>query len=282
MGKYDYDYEESIKKTNLNELTITNVDGGPNPTLSNNGIFKNNIYAVEVVFRDIKDKLKMHIKEADVVVGCVAWLTSEDIIEELAKKKVSIIVQKEDFLRPDMSYNKGNGEWKRKLRNMYNSIPHSMSRLDEDIPSPLRSMSYCSDDIIHSIRCCGVYNNSKQKPNMHNKFLIFCKEIKKPYDVALNDYIKENKNEDNVYDLIKSFKQQYDQHKYIINTIPYAVWTGSFNFSKNSELSFENVIIIHDKDIAQKYFEEWANICALSEPLDWESEYIEPEWRIGS
>ncbi|HEY6900413.1 MAG TPA: hypothetical protein VI233_07215, partial [Puia sp.] len=37
------------------------------------------------------------------IVGCVAWLTSLPILDALAQcKNVQILVQKEDFLRPDI------------------------------------------------------------------------------------------------------------------------------------------------------------------------------------
>jgi phosphatidylserine/phosphatidylglycerophosphate/cardiolipin synthase-like enzyme len=63
---------------------------------------------------------------------------------------------------------------------------------------------------------------------------------------------------------------------------PAAVWTGSFNFTNNGGDSIENAVIIHDPVIATAYLNEWAQVFALSEPLDWESEYIAPEWRIGT
>ena len=51
----------------------------------------------EVFFRNIREHLVEKIAEADVVVGCVAWLTCEHILRALAKKKVFVVVQKEDF-----------------------------------------------------------------------------------------------------------------------------------------------------------------------------------------
>ena len=34
--------------------------------------------------------------------------------------------------------------------------------------------------------------------------------------------------------------------------------------------------------IVQAYYQEWGQVFALSEPLDWESEWVEPEYRIGT
>lgn len=58
---------------------------------------------VEVVFNKLEDRLIGLLRECDAVFGCVAWVTSEPILRALAKKQaVSLIVQKEDFLRPDL------------------------------------------------------------------------------------------------------------------------------------------------------------------------------------
>lgn len=62
---------------------------------------------------------------------------------------------------------------------------------------------------------------------------------------------------------------------------PYAVWTGSFNFSKTATQSFENALYILEPSIVQAYFSEWSQLTALSEPLNWESVSIFPEWMIG-
>jgi phosphatidylserine/phosphatidylglycerophosphate/cardiolipin synthase-like enzyme len=60
------------------------------------------------------------------------------------------------------------------------------------------------------------------------------------------------------------------------------VWTGSFNFTYTGTRSFENAIYIEDPEVSRAYFNEWEQIAALSEPLDWESPYVAPQWRIGS
>ena len=80
---------------------------------------------------------------------------------------------------------------------------------------------------------------------MHNKFLLFCK-----------------KDDERVR--------------------PYAVWTGSFNLSRNSSKSLENAILITNKDIIWAYYREYIEMLLLSNPIDWDEDYLEPEWRIGS
>jgi len=63
---------------------------------------------------------------------------------------------------------------------------------------------------------------------------------------------------------------------------PYEVWTGSFNFTKNATYSFENAVLSKDQNIVGAFFREFGQIAALSESLDWETEWTAPDWRIGS
>lgn len=205
----------------------------------------------QVYFRNIERHLLRYIEEAHVVLGCVAWLTSEPILEALATKDyISIIVQKEDFLRPDMDSGNRNS-WKKWLQEKYMSLQSSLDRFMFD--NFLRYVSYCADPSIEAIRCVGNYNRDKQPafPRMHNKFLIFAKIV------------------------------EVDEDSWG-RVIPYGVWTGSFNLTKNATYSFENAIYTTDSEIVRAYYKEYGQIASMSEPLDWESDWIEPEWRIGS
>jgi phosphatidylserine/phosphatidylglycerophosphate/cardiolipin synthase-like enzyme len=87
-------------------------------------------------------------------------------------------------------------------------------------------------------------------PRMHHKFIVFCR------------------NEEST--------SGYSNYE------PYAVWTGSFNFTKNAGFSFENAVFLRDERLAMAYFREYAEIAAISEPLNWDSEWIQPQWRDGS
>src|SRR2546426_5099329 len=76
---------------------------------------------VKAIFKNLEGALIKEIRQADVVVGCVAWLTSEAILKALAcRQHVSIIVQKEDFLRPDLTSRRG---WTGMLRRLYGALP---------------------------------------------------------------------------------------------------------------------------------------------------------------
>jgi len=63
---------------------------------------------------------------------------------------------------------------------------------------------------------------------------------------------------------------------------PFAVATGSFNWTFNSAKSLENLVVVRDGAVAGAYLQEWSQIFALSEPLNWQSEWVKPQWRIGT
>ncbi|MEI7487550.1 MAG: hypothetical protein WCJ72_09105 [Chryseobacterium sp.] len=220
----------------------------------------------EIYFRNLEDAIIRHIDQASYVYGCVAWLTNFKILNALQNtKNVGIVVQKEDFLRPDTSFNSKSGkDWKTDLRKAYTSLPgsnrqlgdkddirHAWHQIDElsdhKLDAGLRKISYLN--FSHSwdwqpVRCMGNYNREKNPafPRMHNKFLIFCNE----------------------------------KHT------PYGVWTGSCNLSENSNKSLENAIYLEGKEAVWAYFNEFQQIFALSEPLDWEQDWCQPEFRIGT
>src|SRR2546422_11554601 len=57
-----------------------------------------------VFFKQIEKHLLDHIEQYKIIVGCVAWLTNDRILKALAKKEgISLVIQKEDFLRPDLA-----------------------------------------------------------------------------------------------------------------------------------------------------------------------------------
>lgn len=204
---------------------------------------------VTAVFRDLKEHLIEEIQKHDVVIGCMAWLTEPDILAALAEKTfVSIVVQKEDFLRPDKTLP---DNWKSVLRSGYDLIGNSNKLSRYDFPF-LSRFSYCDDPSISGVRCVGNHNKTRKPafPRMHNKFVVM-------------GYLCD---EPDGKDCL----------------LPWTVWTGSFNFTANGGDSLENAVIIRAPEIATAYMHEWEQITAISEPLDWESAWVEPEWRMGS
>ena len=203
-----------------------------------------------VYFKNLESCLVDLIGRAHVVVGCVAWMTNRPILEALRRKAgVSIIVQKEDFLRPDAGK-----LHKPSLRKLYDSL----TSLDRSGFRLLGSMSTSGPRDLEAVRCVGV-RSSPVSPKMHHKFAVFC-ERRESNDSAAEE----------------AFFDDY------IVPVPYAVWTGSFNFTYTGTCSFENAVYIEDPEISRAYFNEWEQVAALSEPLDWERPYVAPEWRIGT
>lgn len=203
---------------------------------------------VEMFSTDLEDRLSAFIREAEFVVGCMAWFTNPTVLDALANVRdgCQIVVQKMDFLRPDVD-SSGSAAT---IRAAYGRL-----RCDHDrytLPGHANRISYCSDPSVEPVRCAGIRGNGTV-PRMHHKFMVACRSRV----LARGD-------------------------GYHPAMIPFAVWTGSFNATKNGERSLENAVIIRSEAIAQAYAREWSHVLAMSEPLDWTSEYVEPEWRFGS
>lgn len=229
---------------NLNEFKIQ-TDGKP-VELQDYSVH-NFESQVSAIFRNQKEFLIERISHYSFIVGCIAWLTDFDIIRALSKvDKVAIVLQKEDFLRPDTHRT---DNWKRKLQEAYSSLKESDDRFLW--PGLMGQLSVCVDPTIQPIRCVGNHNKDKNPafPRMHNKFLVF------------GDYIEEK----------SGIELKLNE-----------VWTGSYNFTTNAINSFENVVVIKNSEIAWAYYNEFCQMFALSEPLDWESDWCEPEFRIGT
>jgi len=240
------------KNVDLNRAKIVNGEG-PNRKLIDNSIRDINAN-VSIIFRGHKELLLQKISQYNYIVGCIAWLTDFEIIKAFSKvEHISIIVQKEDFLRSDL--NAGNS-WKNDLRKAYNGLS-VFFRLD-GYGGLLSELSYMLDTGNNAaIRCIGNYNRDKKPafPRMHNKFLVF------------SNYIEGKQIGDNFIEPIINYQE---------------VWTGSYNLTKNAENSLENVVLIKNNKIAEAYYNEFCQIFALSEPLDWETDWSEPEFKIGS
>lgn len=227
---------------------------------------------VSVYFRGIEKEIIKRIKRYPVVCGCVAWLSDFDVIDALSKnnKRVSIVVQKEDFLRPDGE----DSGFKERLKNAYEKVPHLFHRHklpescvsvqaalsgygDGDLLDPRRDMSSHiwpslreKPNYVHPFRCAGRYIPlEKSFPRMHNKFLVFC-------DVGTDGV--------------------YNDHY-----IPREVWTGSYNMSATARLGFENGVAIKSEKLALAYAQEYSEILMLSEPLNWVNDWVDPEYTWG-
>lgn len=216
--------------------------------------------APQVLFHDLENALIAFLAGAELVVGCVAWLTSGPILDALAALPgVALLVQKEDFLRPDFGAAAG---WKNHLRARYAALHEGPSRLN--YLGILGGASTSLDDIVAPVRCLGNYNRAKSPafPRMHHKFAVRC-------------------HTESFYALLDPTDPS--DKVYLVETVvPDAVWTGSYNWTKNAGRSFENALILRDDASVDAYFDEWQQLMLLSESLDWETDWVDPEWRLGT
>jgi hypothetical protein len=248
--------KDFMTNLNLHDLAIV-VDDGPPQQLEDYSTKTSSPHfdTVEVMFRDQESRLVDIIKtfENGAIFGCIAWLTSTPILKALGKcKNVQIIVQKEDFLRPDID-TKNIDKWKSDLWKLYSNLKCDIER--HQFREPMGHLSVCGDPTVDGIRCVGNHNFEKKPafPRAHHKFLVFC-----------------------------SINETEDTTSYT----PVALWTGSFNLTKNATNSFENVLYFTDasgnNEIINAFLNEHHQIFALSEPLNWSDVWTAPEFRIGS
>ncbi len=209
----------------------------------------------KVIFRDLESEVVRQIEQCSLVIGCVAWLTHPRILAALRKPQFgcSLVVQKEDFLRPETQGDRAS--WKQSLRRAYDQLFCGLDRFN--VGGLVGSLSWGGDPTLPAVRCVGNHNSQRLPafPRMHNKFLVFCC-------------------------IEKEAEPDEETQRYPIT--PYAVWTGSFNFTDTATKSFENAVLLESEVAANAFWGEWQQILSLSEPLDWSSDWIEPEWRIGS
>lgn len=232
--------------------------------LDNNNI-ENQACSASAFFRNIKSELIININKADAVFGCVAWLSNADIISALASREnVSIVLsdKSKTSLSSDIN-SKSNWLKLKALANTFNHF-HTLIHIDD---TPTRSAK--PDDAIRplsvlSANALGYTPSEKSSlPLMHNKFLVFCKI----------EYDKQTiRDAADAYYAGVLGARHFTEGKYLQTygtpTIkPYAVWTGSFNFSSNAESSLENAVLIYGASIAEQYFKEFSQIYLLSQPV---------------
>jgi hypothetical protein len=231
----------------LNEQTISQ-DGGPRRYLEDVS-YPNE--RVACYFRRIKTHLLRHIGKADYVFGCVAWFTDLDIVEALSRKRgVCILVQKEDFLRPDVPSAYRNPAWKRRLRTAYESV-RGVQRHRFHGCGVAGSLSYGDIEPMAAIRCVGVSQN-KWMPRMHHKFALFANEASREHSECWTW------------------------------ELPSEVWTGSYNWSQTANRSLENAVVVSEEKTVKGFYLEFQQVLGLSEPCDWTSEWVCPEYRFGT
>jgi hypothetical protein len=234
----------------LNRVAIP-TDGSESGAQQDHGL---ECDGLRVYFKNLAPRLIEHISRADCVLGCVAWLTHEDVLRALVGRDVAIVVQKEDFLRPD---GVAAGDWSAELRRRYSRLACTLDR--RQLPGIACELSTGGDVTVAPVRCVGNHNADRHPafPRMHHKFALFARKRPQRTDPDTGG-------------------------TWTWPIYPYAVWAGSFNWTNTAARSFENAIYTELPAVVDAFAREWAQVFALSEPLDWQSRWAEPEYRIGT
>ena len=199
---------------------------------------------VEAHFRNLEDVLVNEIHKNEIILGCVAWVSSPKVVEALAGKTTCLIVD-----RKVPRLNKGLREMYQLLQMNDKSPIYRMLRnghgWDEYFcysngGKPLPYTMY-GDWNFES----GMYFvDGGRFRYMHHKFLLMLKETGE----------------------CTCGKKLYAP----------TVWTGSYNFTKNAKTGLENAMIIRNNGIGAAYLGEFLEVfynhaCQLN-VLDWETQ----------
>jgi len=122
-----------------------------------------------------------------------------------------------------------------KIRSAYIEALHNPSGIKTRyLPLGAKPLVTKSDLDLPRFGCIGYGPSVSYRPLMHNKFIIAAR-------------LKDEQ------------------------LTPYAVWTGSFNFSQIATTSLENAVIIESAKAARAYLAEWVRLLAMAEPLNWKN-----------
>lgn len=204
------------------------------------------------VFADHTRLLCDEIRKWPVIIGCVAWLTNKAILTALQGREVSIIVQKEDWLRPDTD------NWTmQKQRYQYELLTGIQDKYAFGA-----GYNQCGDPDMDPVVCCGMLNTPGNiVARMHHKFLVFGFMLEREQEVAGHE--------------------EWGPVAYS-EFVPRKVWTGSFNMTGNAERSLENAQLIDNAEVAAVFTQEWMTVLGLTEPLNWNATYVATNMRVGT
>ena len=183
---------------------------------------------VECHFRNLQQVLLGEIERADIVLGCVAWISDPLVLESLNKRSTALIL--------DSKVNRMG----KKLKGLYEQLRETNK---EPIYRFLRegnnSGQYLCNTDINNKPVEGSYSENWNFEGglyavdgfyryMHHKFLILIRIVGE----------------------CPCGKRIYSP----------SVWTGSFNFTKNASNGLENAVVIRDNYISASYLCEFLEI----------------------
>ena len=186
--------------------------------------------SVIVYFEDIEDRPVDFISESKAVVSCVAWLTSEPVLQAMKGRPVNLIIQKEEILRPDSSPRRAD------LRTQYSALVGFAEGERYSWPEPVSRLSYLGDPTLDAVRCLGKHNSQSRSaiPRMHHKFLVSGSWIAPVLGEIEGD-------------------REWSPYR----SEARRVWAGRYNPTRNAKRSLKNAVVINDKKIAERYFREF-------------------------
>jgi hypothetical protein len=195
----------------------------------------------------VSNIIKKYSSSEYLTLGCVAWLSSPEIISALLESEnVQIIVQKELRIKEKNYYSNYEG-----LGELYKKIKCGLP-LNSFI-EPIKLLR--GEKKVDAVRCIGVCDgiDRTNTPRMHHKFLVFCKINR-------------------------------DMNGNVIDYYPVALWNGSYNFTKNGSRSLENGTFYSDESGKNPYFwgflDEHHKLFCNSESIDWKTSHPNPDYRI--
>ena len=247
--------------------------------------------SAELVLRNHAQRCIEMIRKSDKVFGCIAWITHPEILDALAEplewskdeRRVQIIVNKEDFLRPDYTDKVSRNEtsFYNELRSKYDRLSCGVNTYLEVCRRFVETSTVCQGSLeVQSLRCVGLSLKKRWSPKMHHKFAVFMRGCGAGLGTHLADHAHTNL--DN-YMYSAAASRHLCCGKCHEKGCFAAAWIGSFNWTKNAGKSFESVVITEDREIVNSLLWEHSQLLLMSEPLDWNSPYVDPELseRIG-
>jgi len=247
--------------------------------------------SAELVLRNHAQRCIEMIRKSDTVFGCIAWITHPEILDALAEplewskaeRRVQIIVNKEDFLRPDCTDKVSRNEtsFYNELRSKYDRLGGGVNTYLEVGRRFVETFTGWNCNLeVESLRCVGLSLKQRWSPKMHRKFAVFMRGCGAGLGTHLADH--KDTNRDN-YMYSAAASRHLCCGKCHEDGCFAAAWIGSFNWTKNAGKSFESVVITEDRTIVNSLLWEHSQLLLMSEPLDWDSPYVDPELsdRIG-
>lgn len=121
-------------------------------------------------FGRLHEPLLAFVAGSDILVGCVAWVTSGKILDALSSHRVALVVQKENWWK---KADARGSAMARRYAALTGGLPAAA------FPAPLgvkksRGKTVPNTDPVAAISCVGYGASTKFSPLMHHKFLIRC------------------------------------------------------------------------------------------------------------